>query len=229
MQQSAERHGLCVDLRGHGEAWEGYHQKVRAFRASLESWPGDHLALFLDAYDTLLLAGEQRIVEVFEATGADILISAEAGLWPDRDDGIAARYPTSVSPFRFANSGVYMGRVAALRNFLAKADRFSWGEVDALGRRHPDADDQRLLTSLFLSQPGAAKLDHEQRLCSNLFSCKVDQYRIFEHGVENEYTGSASCVLHGNGAHGAAVLERLLVLMGERSGEIPRATGDAPA
>lgn len=200
-------------MRGRGEKWTGYHQKVRSFRSWLEEQPGDHLALFLDAYDTVLLCGETRLVEFFEAAQADVLISAETGLWPDVEEKIAALYPATSSPFRFVNSGVYMGRVEALRDFLAGAECFAWGAIDALGRRHHEADDQRLLTSLFLCQPGVARLDHEQRLCSNLFGCNAEQYRVSLEGVENRYTGASSCILHGNGAHGTGVLEVLLARM----------------
>ncbi len=88
--------------------------------------PDDELIFFTDGNDAVMLAGEEEIVAKFESMGKELVFSAEAGCWPD--SSLASEYPPSNSPFRFLNSGGFVGRCGVIKNLLAvnpvAGDRF---------------------------------------------------------------------------------------------------------
>ncbi len=209
LRRSGERCGVGVSIGGPGSAWGGYTDKLRAFDEHLAGLPAADVAMFVDAYDTVFVADAAEIIERFEAYGAALVFSGERGLWPEGDAWIADLYAKTGSPFRFVNSGAYMGRVGALRDMLA-APADDRGHRDALGRWHEGADDQRFLTTFYLQNTERVALDRRQRIFANLFGTRAERYRVAgPQSVVSLYSGERTCVLHGNGALGGAVLDEL--------------------
>lgn len=75
--------------------------------------PNDML-VFIDAYDVLYNGGKRDILAGWRRAGSpDILFSAERFCWPDAD--LAARFASvSESPYKYLNSGTFMGTDGAL-------------------------------------------------------------------------------------------------------------------
>jgi hypothetical protein len=86
-------------------------RKYKAMRKYLKTLPSDELLLFTDAYDTVMLAGEDEIIGKFRSLGSPIVFSAEKTCHPP---GNADRFPPSSTSLRFLNSGGYMGTAGAL-------------------------------------------------------------------------------------------------------------------
>ena len=108
-----------LTLLGFGEAYKGNFQKLTGARALVATLPPETLVLFADAYDVLYAGGADGILERWQALNVSstrILFQAERGCWPDWDMGPLGRdfclqtYPASPTPYRYVNSGVWMGR-----------------------------------------------------------------------------------------------------------------------
>jgi len=208
LADSSRRNGYRLSVLGPGEDWGGFGTKLCLLRRHLRSVPDSRPVLFLDAYDTVLLPCRDRLLRGFLSCGAPLLFGAEAGCWPDPalaplypapgesgpagDPRIAALRPTPTrkSPFRYLNSGTYIGLAGAIREAL-----------EELSPR-PEDDDQRLYTGYFLNHPDRVRLDAGAFLFHNLFRVNPDDL-IVERArpvlIRSRWTGSEPCVLHGNG------------------------------
>jgi hypothetical protein len=206
---SCRKNGLRLTVLGSGDRWGGYGTKLCLLRGHLRKHPKEKLVMFLDAFDTLLLPCGSRLIADFLAFGTPIVFGAEIGCWPDRH--LRSRYPPSPtraqrpgdariavlrppppfsSPFRFLNSGAFVGYAGAIREALEELDS------------RPDDDDQRLFTRYFLDHPERVSLDSGAVIFQNLFGVgpgdlvveRADPVR-----VKSRITLSEPCVLHGNG------------------------------
>jgi hypothetical protein len=183
--------------------------KLRLVKELLRHRRDDAVVLFADAFDSVLLPCRDTILGKFRAFEAPIVFSAEKGCWPDPH--LKARYPQPESramapqdatlrrlrptppletPFRYLNSGGYMGYAGAIRSVLA--------ELEA-----PDEDDdQRLFTHYFLEHRETVGLDHESTIFQTLHHVDPDDLTV-ERGnpvrVRGRLTPTETCVLHGNG------------------------------
>ena len=123
----ALRARVPLTLIGFGEAYHGNFQKLTGARDVVASLPRDTLVLFADAYDVLYSAGADALRDGFAALRVPpsrVLFMGERGCWPDWDMGPPGRrfclqaYPNSTTPYRYVNSGVWMGRAAAALRLL---------------------------------------------------------------------------------------------------------------
>lgn len=183
---------------GHGV---GFTAKLTRVVALLQTLPPDDVLLFTDGYDSLVAAPPAQLLrsydgalEAYGAAPGTPLFSAERTCWPDAH--LSASYPPHAthpdSPYRHLNSGGYMGRVRSLRELFNRA------EVQQLP---PSADDQRVLTQLYLQHSVDAPLVLD---AGNLV---FNAMALAEHDVErtpdglwsNSVTHTQPLVLHGNG------------------------------
>lgn len=209
LERSCRRNGLPLTVLGSGVPWTGSSLKLRLLRDRLDDLPEDRIVLFVDAYDSLLLPSRRRIVEKFLEFEKPIVVSAEKGCWPDPE--LAERYPRaaplrrargqplraalrpeppSPSPFRYLNSGGFMGYAGALRDALREMVFPEWDR------------DQRLLTRYFLGHPGGIALDYGADIFQTLFEVPADAFSLVEGEpvrILSAITRSDPCVLHGNG------------------------------
>lgn len=211
LAESCRRNGFPLTVLGAGRSWKGYGTKLRLVREYLRGVRAGALVVFVDAYDSLFLPSHDRLVERFLAFDRPLVFSAEKGCWPD--GARAARYPRSrtalshrrsrplgaaaprpappsQTPFRYLNSGGYMGHAGAL---LEALDDLSPGEGD---------DDQRLFTDYFLKHPDRVGLDHEATIFQTLYEVEPADFDWSRNGslrLRSRLTGSEPCVLHGNG------------------------------
>jgi hypothetical protein len=103
---------------GRGKTWNSYIDKINAMRTYLQVLPANDIVCFIDGFDVVsfLPKTETEIIDVFEQQQADILFSSETNCFPWSH--VASLYPTSISLYKYLNSGGYMGYVWALRILL---------------------------------------------------------------------------------------------------------------
>ena len=217
LQESCARNGFRLSILGAGETWRGFGTKLRLLREHIREYPEGALVLFTDAYDTMFLPCRDSIVSRFALFRSPIVFSAEKVCWPDGyleslyprstvtgaspgDSRIGALrpWPPFESPFRFLNSGSYMGYAGAIREALSE-----------LGPRDED-DDQRLWTRYFLLHPGKSSLDHGAALFHTLCHVLPDDFVVEKASpvrLLSRLTRSEPCVLHGNGPGWGTFLE----------------------
>jgi len=185
LEQSANRHGITYSNLGQGVEWTGGSmeahgggQKINLTRNHLLTLPDNDTVLFVDGYDVLFFDDLLTIVERFEGFDCDILFAAEKDCWPDPK--MAPMFPMTPTPYKYLNSGVYIGNVKALREFF--------NEI-VIG----DQDDQLWMQKRFVDQTGLSiKMDYE----GYIFQCN-DEVSVQGGQISNGMC--CPCIYHGNG------------------------------
>ncbi len=157
----------------------------------------DDLILFVDAYDVLLYTDTktffQRWLDQFDYD--KVTFACESLLWP-RHDSPATKHlegysSVPASGYKFLNSGLFVGRFAAMRKVVKMA-------FDLV--RSPGDDDQAIYQSLFWSNQDKMELDTKRCLFQCINDTFVDQ-QLFADGnfLVNQTTQRNPLILHGNG------------------------------
>jgi len=171
--------GLDSD-RSYDMSYPGGGFKVNLLKRFIESCENDHeMILFTDSFDAIIKNLNFRIDPFV------VLFSAEVYCWPD--SSLAKEYPQTLTPFRFLNSGGFLGSVGLLREIL------KFGDIS-------DAeDDQLFYTRAFLSQRYNIQLDTQCNVFQT-FNGAQRYIRLAGDRVYNAVTGTYPLVLHGNGS-----------------------------
>ena len=182
-----------VEWLGGDMVGQGGGQKINFLKNYIEQLEDHELVFFSDGYDVLFLDDTHTIIERFRGFNCDILFAAEKHCWPDAT--IADYFPSSETPYRFLNSGLYAGEVRHLKRFFNV--RVANGE-----------DDQLWCQNRFLEYPEdlSIALDYE----GYIFQCDDD---VTVHNGQVFNGICAPCIYHGNG--GPEAKNRLANLAGK--------------
>lgn len=195
--RSAELHGLPEPVvLGAGEPWRGPTLDERfcggfkwvLLRRWLKTVPNNAIVVFTDAYDVFWNA---PLPSNLLDDGVDVLFAGEPTCWPD--PSLADRYPPCASPYRFVNSGCFVGRARALKALVARASARD--------------DDQLLATLYYLRDPVRARVDSACQLwqCLGGVGTLGDGELAWAPGpdgrpsLRNARYGTTPCAVHGNG------------------------------
>ena len=186
LQQSAIRNKIKLVNLGKNVPWSGGNmaagqgggQKINLIREHIGNLPDDAPVLFIDGYDGLFIDNAETIKERFLGFDCDILFAAEKNCWPDASMWIL--FPKSETPYRYLNSGLFMGKAGSLKSFF--------------NMRIDDKDDDQLwIQQKFLEPNGLnIKLDYE----GYVFQCD-DEVKVEGSQISNGMC--FPCVYHGNG------------------------------
>lgn len=201
LEQSSKRFGFNYLNLGEGVDWvggtmegEGGGQKINLVRGHLDSLNGNDndIVLFMDGYDTFFADNMFTVLERFRGFDCDILFAAEKNCWPQAS--LAPQFPMTRSPYKYLNSGLYMGKVKALKSFFNTP-------IDE------ESDDQLWMQRRFLEPNGLnIQLDYE----GYVFQCDDEIYVK----ANQMYNGMCCpCIYHGNG--GSEAKKRFRLLAGE--------------
>ena len=216
LERTCIHYGHNLYIFGNGKDWlggdmeggrGGFH-KVQIFSNYLHKedyFHDDDVVLFVDGYDTFITATPEEILERFENFDADIVFSAEKNCWPDQS--IANEYPPARTPYRFLNSGGYIGRVSAIKALLNDVDYYS-----------SDYDDQWYFHLKFLMSRNSVGanligdikvvLDDTTYIFQTLAGTNVNEIYVHDNkDIVNDLNKCAICVVHGNG--GAPLIDEL--------------------
>jgi hypothetical protein len=195
LKTSCDSKGVRVTNLGSGSDWlsamEGFDglPKVEIVKEYLKGLPDDDLVLFMDGYDTVLADHPDVVVERFLGFNVDILFSAEESCWPLVEDKLfMSKWKDEGTPYKYLNSGVYMGRAKAISDFLEMES------TDSLG------DDQLYMQTRFLTAttsefPYKVALDSE----AYIFQSHDPQVQVVNGQLWNPRTHCCGCIYHGNG------------------------------
>lgn len=208
---SCERRNIQpVFLQGE---WRGLITKPKALLAHLEREGArfDHI-VFLDAWDIILCADVEEMVEKFKAFGKPIVFNTERACFPRAD--FTDRFPESESPYRFLNSGFIIGETEAMVTMLRG---MNLGECRD-DYQKPDgswvgSNDQENFQSYYLEHPESIALDYGANLCQSLHLAGEDEFFVDAPRIRSRLTGNTPAVFHGNGG-GKAWLEKIIGWMG---------------
>lgn len=172
--RSALIHGMSPKLLGWKTAPDGaLRNKVTAVAAEIADYDDSRIVLFADAFDVFFLDPLSVIVEHFRAFGKPIVFGAEKCCAPYWE--LAGDYPESVTPWRYLNSGVYIGYAGALKELFR--EMLAFPEVAMRpGWAAPmeQAMDQELATFVHLYGSSEITLDHRCEIFMNVYLSQWD-------------------------------------------------------
>ena len=160
----------------------GGGQKLNCIRRALNGLPDNDVVIFTDGFDVFWTNTVYEVVGRFLEMKAEVVFAAEKYLWPNKH----LRFPPAPTPYRYLNSGCFIGRVAELRKILATLI-------------HDSADDQLYIQHRFLSGQYDIKLDYE----GYIFQTNSETVSIKKGVVFNSETRCYGCIYHGNGGEDA--------------------------
>lgn len=143
----------------------------------------DAIILFTDAYDVAYFGTQSNILSTYTSFAKPIVFGGEKHCNPDphkkRD------YPDTTSEFPYLNSGLFIGKVWALRQCMQ-------------GYAYNDAhDDQRYWTSKFLQHPDLITIDYGARMFLNTVDIDMKMFQVDNHRVR--YRNYYPAFVHVNG------------------------------
>lgn len=155
--------------------------KVNLLKNFLISYKNENdLILFSDSFDAIIANANIRLLP------GTVVFSAEMCCWPDKS--LENKYPASPTPYRFLNSGGFIGSVKQLREIL---------DFDTV---KDTEDDQLFYTRAFLSGKFNIALDVNCRIFQT-FNASSNFLRIHQNKLVNVVTNTQPHVLHGNGSN----------------------------
>jgi hypothetical protein len=193
LQQSCNKHGIALDSLisplnlGHDI---GLGPKLTLMQAYVaRRCDPDQIVLFVDAFDVLFATSTDDITrryhQMADRTGKPIVMSAETMCSPHRER--AADYPPVDTPYRYLNSGTYVGRAGALRELLPSSIEHS-------------INDQAWFTDAYLSGDSPIHLDVNAEIFQCLTGVDAADLTYVDGRWTNRLTGTTPCIFHGNGA-----------------------------
>ena len=194
LSQSCYKHQINLVNLGKGDSWksemEGYDglRKIELVKNLLKNLAKDEIVLFVDGYDTFFTEGYETIVQRFLDFDVDILFGAEQECWPvTNDQSYKNRWPDMLTPYRYLNSGLYIGYAGALHDFFD------------LPNGDDNGDDQLYCQSRYLSEYEdffyKVTLDYE----GYIFQNHDTNIRKVNGQLWNDRTNCCGCIYHGNG------------------------------
>lgn len=101
-----------VTVLGWGEKWNGFTDKYKGVQKFLETVDDNDIVVFLDGFDTVIHKDPKDLEQLFESKNCDILVSKDpTGVIYK---SIYGRCKNGLT----ANTGMYMGRVKALKPLM---------------------------------------------------------------------------------------------------------------
>lgn len=167
--------------------WRWFGTKIIETAAYLRTLPEDYThVLFTDAHDTFFIGGPAEFNDKLYSQ-AHAWVSAEKACWPDPN--VAERYThTNRSEWKYVNSGQYLFPIPL---FLQVVEENPIKYTD---------DDQRWLTSVYLSGKYDILLDANCRLFQSIAFQSADDFTVNAAGrVRNRKQLSTPIAIHGNG------------------------------
>ncbi len=193
-----------IKMLGVSEPWHTVRQKFESLHRYLAQnnlKDSNDIILFVDGYDVIFTPGNQDIIKKFKRFNKPLVVSAETNCTPHAICTHPEQYPKSsklITPFKYANSGTYIGYAWAVYSMLDEALKYPKShEVDI-------SNDQSLMHAYFINNPDRIALDVQQTIFSLLHGTQFSDYAYDEKTdtLRNRITNSKPLILHGNGGSG---------------------------
>ena len=187
--ESCEKFHIDLQILGAGKPYPGNGQKIILMLEHLETLNDNDVALFVDAFDTLILAEPDEILNKFLNAGRPFVLSTEKKCYPLSN--LTGKFPSAPTPFRYINTGCYIGYVHFLKILLTSLNIA------------PNVSDQRQVTKDYFKHHSFyyPNLDFHCDFFLCLYALEEGEIMIDEntHRLQCLTTGSYPCVVHANG------------------------------
>jgi len=165
----------------------GGGKKLKLLKDYLANMDEYDYIIFTDSYDVFYADSPESILDKFLSFNTKVLFSAESVCWPNTE--LADKFPETEHPYRYLNSGTFIGRIKELKEMLSTFDE------------DIHDDDQEFMQEQFLSAKWDCKLDTE----AYVFQCHEPEITLLDNGqLYNPRTNCCPSIYHGNGGDHAA-------------------------
>jgi hypothetical protein len=204
IKERVEKNGETIHILGGQEnrqiGWEGQQNfgvKLREVSDFLktDTLKSDDIILFTDAYDVVYSGTQREIIERFEKMNKPIIFGAEKYCNPDPDR--EENYKFKDTEFPYLNSGMFIGRVWALRKCILD---YQYNDND---------DDQRFWTTMFFENPDLIGLDYINELFLNTVGMHERFFFLDKDDLIATYKVSNPMFVHVNGPYKKELLTYL--------------------
>lgn len=204
--ESLAKFGITPTVLGMDQYFKGLICIPRYMRMWLRSGActAEYL-IFSNAFDVLFIAHPDEVADRWLKMydGNDVMFNCEKHLFPGT--WLADRFPDTGSPWRYLNSGLYIGKPATILAMLEAmwldeiCDDYK-AEDELHGKRQVNVVDQHWFHLMYAVQPVPITLDTDCHCFQSLSACSWDEFDISQPGkVVNKVTGATPLVLHCNG------------------------------
>lgn len=198
MLSSARAAGLSVELYGVGQPFvpHGADAQVAKLYGLMAKGKLADRVLVTDCRDVLFLAEPEEIVAKFQASGKDLVMSAEQGCWPP-DPAIVEFYAgKDPNGYNYVNAGQYIGTWEYVFSCLAHL-------LDCYRGKYGGADNsQGWWMRAKMNGELDFALDSECRIFQSMSGGADGHVVILPRRIMNIWTGSSPCSVHFNGNPG---------------------------
>lgn len=207
---SAHQSGLHVNVMGLGKPYPHHFVKFSNMLKFLDGISGKDLVMFVDAFDVILLGGEEEIVTKFLSYEKPCVFAAEQHYHPKNSAfDLIGEYPESPTRLRYLNSGTYIGYAFYIKKMLEEtiARRFRMPVARMFKRLH---DDQYHLHRYFARHQNEIALDRHALIFLPLSYIGEQEIEIDRETKRVRYklSGNSPPVIHGCGT-GLPLMVRL--------------------
>jgi hypothetical protein len=157
-----------------------------------------------DAWDIIFLTGSEEIMYNYKGFGLPIVFNSEQNCFPRAD--LAEMFPESVTPYRYLNSGFFVGETDAVIAMLEAMKLDTIPDDTQLPNGSWDCkNDQEFYMIQFLddrrNNRQRSTLDTTGILCQSLHGSAADEFafRPDTGRVVSLLTKNQPCAVHGNG------------------------------
>jgi len=136
-------------------------QKLEAAQLFASSLPKNDIIMFTDAFDVMFMNSPDYIHSEFRKfQDVGVLFAGECGCWPHIMDEPAAcfhKYPRSPTPYRYLNSGTWIGFANSSSEMLRQV-------MIGAGKDFDNANDQKLCADMYMEGKFGIQLDFYSRI-----------------------------------------------------------------
>ncbi len=189
--RSCQFFAIPMEVIGVGRPYPYHGVKIQYIVEYLAAQDPDETVMFVDGYDVVFLTGSEEIERKFKSLGHQALFSTEQNC--NVDGGLRTRFPTwyrypkGKKPYRFINTGSFVGKAGYLRELFSRL------------QVQPSDCEQTILNRYFTEHSTEFALDYDQEI----FTCTAgrtgleeEDYRIESGRIRNTITDSLPCILH---------------------------------
>jgi len=188
--QSCEIHGIQLEILGMNEPYYGNSTKMFRLREYLNALRDEEIILFVDAFDVLIIADKNTILQKFLKMSVPFVMAAEKHCWPC-EKYINEEYLPCQTPFKYLNTGTYIGYVSHLKKWIDDlALNIHWcDQAQTIEHWSRNAENKKLY-----------HFDCNCELFLPLFIVGKEEVIIDESGIFHCLTThSTPCMIHANG------------------------------
>lgn len=193
-EKSCNIHNLNYKVLGLDKEWTGGNMsqgpgggmKLNLLKEELKDYKDEDIILFSDSYDVIFLSYEEEIYDKYLGFNTNMLFSAEKACWPDVNMKL---HFNSDSPYRYLNSGGFMGNVKSIKMLIncEFADTY---------------DDQLLMQKNYVKYKDILNIKLDTRC--NIFQTSSNNTNDIdilygENRIRNNMFNTIPCHYHGNG------------------------------